>query len=386
MKKMKSLVVFCAMGLIIAVVGCRTPPPAEPEPEPQPAPSQAVITVKPVDAALDALRDKMESLRNESLRFGVDKVDPVAWQAAEASRQTGLDAYGKNYTQAEASFRDAISRYEALHAASMGKLVAALDTQLLAARQAALAINAQSYYPEQFALADTTADRFRTSHSNGELAEAYNFATVAIMQYQTLIKGREAVDLKNKIDRNVFTDIYPADYQAAVVKYAESLTIYGTKHAESYSSMEEAVDLFFKVKNEGFRIKSADMAVRVGEIRTLCDSIRARRSMKAEYDAALARYQEGRAAAAANTFEPAYIAWYDSAIQFTTIFQEVTLRRNAADLAIDTARNRQQASAELARKADEIAPLPAGTPGFEPDDATIEDAGATAGETIEEAR
>lgn len=387
MKKMKSLAVLCAAGLLIAAVGCKSAPPAEPEPDPQPSLSQAETVDKPADAALDALRDKMESLRNESLRYGLDKVDPGAWQSAEASRQTGLDAYGKNYTQAEASFRDAISRYEALHAASMDKLVAEQDSELLAARQAALEVNAQAYYPEQFALADDTADRARARRSDGDLSEAYNLGTIAIMQYRTLIKGREAVELKNKIDRNAFTDIFPDDYQAAGIKYTESLTIYGTMHAESYASMEEAVALFFKVKNEGFRIMSEDMAVRVDEIRSLCDSIRAQRSMKSEYDAALVRYQEGRAAATANDFESAYVAWSDSAVQFTTVYQEVTLRRNAADLAIAAARSRQQASAELARKADEIAPLPEGTPGFDADDVeATDDAQASADETVEEAR
>ena len=390
MKKIKSLAVLCAAGLLIAAVGCKSAPPAEPEPDPQPSLSQADTTDKPADAALDALRDKMEALRTENLRYGLDKVDPGAWQAAEASRQTGLDAYGKNYTQAEASFRDAISRYEALQAASMDKLVAEQDAELMAARQAALDVNAQAYYPEQFALADDTADRSRSSRLDGDLPQAYNLGTIAIMQYRTLIKGREAVELKNKIDRNAFTDIYPDDYKAAGIKYTESLTIYGTMHAESYSSMEEAVALFFKVKNEGFRIMSEDMAVRVGEIRALCDSIRAQRSMKTEYDAALARYQEGRASATANDFESAYVAWSDSAVQFTTVYQEVTLRRNAADLAIAAARSRQQASAELARKADEIAPLPEGTPGFEAEDddsaTAVEDSGSSAGETAEEAR
>jgi len=51
----------------------------------------------------------------------------------------------------------------------------------------------------------------------------------------------------------------------------------------------------------------------------------------------------------------------------------VTLKRNAADLAIAAAKNRQDQGSELAAKADEVAPLPEGAEGYSADPLILEE-------------
>ncbi len=366
MKKMRPLIlVLLPLLLVLAIAGCKTTPKETPET----APDTTVATVVPADttpdAALVALRDKMEALRNECVKYGIDKHNPTEWGVAEATRQAGLDAYGKDSAVATEKITLAISQYEALKLSSMQALSTELENEVAAMRQAAIDVNAQAYYPEQFALADATGTTARTKRADGDYEAAYNSANLAILQYRTLIKGREAAELKNKIDRNDFAALMPDAYRDAGVKYTESLTIYGTMHAESLSAMEESVALFYQVKNEGYRLKTEDMVLRADEVRALCDSIRAQRTMKAAYDEAAALYQNGENAATAKDYELAYTSYSDSTVAFTTVYQEVTLKRNAADLAIEAARNKQAATSALAQEADQIAPLPEGTPGFE---------------------
>ena len=367
MKKIKSLIhsvgVLC---LLLSIAACKSTPPAQTE-APVVEPSQNVSQVaqaEPADDALTALRDRAEALRNECVKYGLDTYKAADWALAEAARAAGLEAYGKTYEISKKSFEEAISRYEAILADSMDKLTAELDAALVSARAGAIAAGADSYYPEQFGAADAAAEQTRSLKASGDLAASYEAGQKALMRYQFLQQGMEAVALKQKIIRNQFEQADPDNFALAGTKYDEALASYPAAEAAALESMTESVRLYAAVNNAGYKALSSTMVVTADDAKALCDSIKARKTSKDEYDAASASYTAAKAAALADNWESAYNAYSSSSEAFSAVYQKVLLKKNAADAAIAAAKNRQTQSSDLAAKADEIAPLAENAEGY----------------------
>jgi len=366
----------CLMVLIFAISACKTapkpvpaPPPVEekapvvapaPVPPPAPAPTPAptpVVTVKPVDDALTALRDKMEALRTEGLKYGLDTFKANDWSKAEATRQTGLDAYGKDYDLAEKSFEDAISQYENIRKTSFEQISAGLEVDILKAREAAILAGAQDYYPEQFDMGDTAMEQAAELRDQEDYANAYDTAQIALMRFQSLENAMAALNLKQKIEKNSFAQYDQSDFDNAEAKYLEATEAYGSADAAALEAVKESVSLYATVVNAGFKVWCQDLATKVENVKSLCDSIKAQKASKEDYAKATAMYDAAYKYADANNWESSYYAGSDALDAFTTIYQDVSLRRNAAEAAMSSAKNRQAEGSELARQADERAPL-----------------------------
>ena len=228
MKKMNGM--LCAFAILaLALAGCKTAPAST---ESGPAATVDTVTeTKPVDEALTALRDKTESLRAECLKYHLDSYMVNEWSDAETSRAAGLEAYGANYDLSKKSFEDALAKYEEIRKASYAKIAAELDASLAAAREKAIAVGASGYYPEQFALADAAATESREKREGGDDGAAYEAAQKALLRYQALIKGMEAVALKQKIADNDFVQYGAEDYALAESKYTDATASYGSADA-----------------------------------------------------------------------------------------------------------------------------------------------------------
>lgn len=382
-KKM-SKVAGMALMAVMLLAACKSAPPAATEPEPsvepavQPAVEPAVEPVaepvKPVDEALTSLRDECEALREKGLKYGIDSYKPEGWGEAEASRNSGLAAYGSDYDASEAAFKDAIEKYSALIDASFNEVAVQMEAELMEARAEAVRVGADAYFPEQFALADAALESASSQKEAGAKEESYASAQIALMRYRTLILGMEAVALNDDIVRNDFGASSSEDYAMAGQKYEESAAAYGTADPASYEAAQECVAYLKKVSNAGYKTWALDKQNRVNDIRSLCDAIKAKRSMAAEYAAAekLSASAE-KLGMQANDWKASYEAYSDAEVAFTNLYQEVSLRRNAADLAISAAKNRQSESSELARKADEAAPLPEDAEGYSDDPYVIDE-------------
>lgn len=378
MKINKIYFLFCsAFFIFLTITACKTTPPAEVTPTPAPVEKPADVPVKtpvakPVDDALTSLRDRMESVRNEGLKYKLDSYKEKEWSVAEQTRSAGLAAYGVDYDQAEKKFSEAIMQYEAIRRDSFDSIVPELEAAIIRAREEAIAAGAPEYYPDQFALADEAVEEALAIRVTDDLSGAYDAGQKALMRYQTLVRGMQAVSLKQKIDANGFEQYAPDEAALAIAKYDEAVQAYGVADAAALEAATECVIHAENVLNAGYKVWSADMIVKADEIRTLCDSIKAERSMKDAYGAANLLYVTGQDYGRAGNWEQAYMSYSDSAIAFTNVFQEVTLKRNMADVAIAAAKDKQLSSTELATKADVLAPLPENAEGFS-DEAIIID-------------
>ena len=365
---------FCmatALAFALAFAGCKTAPKAT---ETNAPPSETVQTTgtKPVDDALAALRDRVEALRAECLKYHLDSYKSDEWALAEKSRSAGLAAYDTDYDAAKAAFEDAIARYEDIRKSSYEKIAAELDAALIAAREAAVNAGAQAYYPEQFALADSTAENSRALRAEGKDAEAYDAAQLALIRYQILTKAREAIALKAKVDENGFVQYGPEDYALADSKYGEALAAYGSADASALAAIDESCRLYAKVSNAGFRALSEPVMQKVAEIRGLCDAIKAKKTVSDAYGKAAVLHDGAAKSASQDSWEAAYNGYTAAAVAFTDVYQSATLKRNAAEAAMASAKQRQNESSEIARKADEVVPLPENAEGFSEDPFVIE--------------
>jgi len=379
----------CLMVLVFTISACKTAP--KPVPAPTPVEEKApvtppVTTVKPVDDALTALRDKMEALRTEGLKYGINTLKADEWAKAEAVRATGLDAYGKDYDLAKASFEDAISQYESILKSSFEQISASLEAEVIKAREDAILAGAKDYYPEQFALGDTAMEQANDFRNKDDFPNAYDSAQIAILRYQTLQNAMAALDLKQKIEKNDFAQYDQTDFDNAGIKFDEAVQAYGTADAAALESIKGSVALYAAVNNAGFKVWCQDQEGKVTDVKDLCDSIKSQKAAKEDYAKAMAAYEASQKYAAADSWESAYYAGSDALDAFTAIYQDVSLRRNAADAAITAAKNRQAEGTELARQADERLPLADDATGYSTELPVVEEPAAEAPVTEEVAK
>lgn len=358
----------CVAFLAVALISCKTTPPAETEGPAEPGPAQnvqnVVETKAPVDPALVALREKVEALRNDCLKYELGKYRADDWSAAESFREQGNAAFESDGPAATVAYNEAINKYEAVKRDGFRDLAAEMEKELQAERDAAIAAGARSYYPEQFALADSAFENAGARFAEDNPQAAYDEAQKALMRYKILQKGMRAIELRQKIERNKFAQYEPEAFALAEEKFDAAAAGYGSADAAALEAANESVRLYEKVNNSGYRAWSQELVVKNDEIRALCDSIKARRSMTSAYDAALEVYSRGQSFGKADEWELAYGSFSESAVAFTDVYQQATLKRDAASFAIESAKGRQDESSALAKKADEIAPLPEGAEGF----------------------
>jgi hypothetical protein len=381
MKKYRLLYVTgISLILVLAISACKsTPPAASTPPAEAAAPAASVQTAepaavsKPVDDALTALRDRMEALRTEGLKYGFDKLKSSDWAQAETSRSAGLDAYGKDYDTAKKSFEDAIARYEAIRPSSFATIGTELESAIAAARADAVRAGADSYYPDQFALADDAAAKAKELKDSGDLPGAYDAGQIALMRFHALQLGMRAVELKTNIAKNDFAQYDQENFDKAEAKYAEAGASYGTADAAAYESMTSSVAAYEAVNNAGYKVLCGELSTKVEDIRALCESIKASKAAKSEYATADAMYKAAHSYANDGKWESSYHAGTDALEAFSSVYQNVLLRRNAADAAMSSARDKQAASTELARKADVRIPLPEDATGYSEDLPVLEE-------------
>jgi hypothetical protein len=379
----------CLMVLVFAISACKTAPKAVPAPAPveEKAPvAPPVATVKPVDDALTALRDKMEALRTEGLKYGFNTLKADDWAKAEATRTTALDAYGKDYDLAKKSFEDAIFQYESIRKSSFEQISASLDAEVLKAREAAILAGANDYYPEQFALGDSAMEQAKALRDKEDMATAYDTAQIALMRFQALQNAMAALNLKQKIEKNDFAQYDQTDFDNAGAKFDEAVQAYGTADAAALEAVKGSVTLYTAVNNAGFKVWCQDLTVKVTDVRNLCDSIKSQNAAKEDYAKAAATNDAAHKYADADNWESSYYAGSDALDAFTAIYQDVSLRRNAADAAITAAKNRQAEGTELARQADERVPLADDAMGYSAELPVVEEPATEAPVTEEVAK
>lgn len=370
----------CTVLMLFALISCKSAPEADVTDDEDKTVETREKELKELDASLTALVEQMETLRNSCVTYKLGTYYPDDWGKAEELRTAGLDAVARvaktssdgqityitteDYSLAVDSCTEASALYEKILEGGIVLLSRDMAAEMKREREAAIAAGARKFYPEQFNQAEEAEKNALGLYEDDDIEGSYNAAQLALLRYKALQRAMEALSLKKTIDENDFVQYDPSAYELAGERFNDAVAAYGSEDAAALEAVESSVVLYRKVVNAGYKVLSVEMREKVLNIRELCDSIKASRSMSAAYSDANGTLIRADAFGKAGEWESAYNAYEDAAVLFTDVLQQATLKKNAADTAIEAAKTRQEYSTELAKKADEIAPLPEGAEGF----------------------
>ncbi len=385
MKKILYLLsAVCLSFFVIMAVGCASTP-EQPAEVPSETPSEVteelveevvepeavepVLPEEEVDyAALDALKAEADALRDKGLSFNVADWFTEDWQEAEDAYNRGVEAYGVSYDESESAFQDAIAKYREIEAEAVVFIKDTWDSgekALEEIKQAAEDAGARGYYPEQFAMAENVEaearasyDAFNETASPEELSNAFEKGVDALNYYTMLKTGMDIRDLRRKIIENSFDSEFSEEYAFAEEKYSEAVSAFGVDNEKAVAASDEALAAYEYVCSAGFEVLAMQEKTRSDEMKELCDSIKASRSMAPEYNEASEIYATAVSLGDSGDWEASYKTYRDAALYFAEIYQNVLYKKNVAEEAMNAAKAKQDASTALALEADKIAPLP----------------------------
>lgn len=240
---------------------------------------------------------------------------------------------------------------------SAGSPAAELLRQVDDARKEAENAGASELYPEQFAEADSIAERARDIFNAGGADAAMQEGEQALAWYRFLKNCAGARGLRQKILEYGFDGEDPEAFADAEAKYGEAIRMLDSDPAAAEELSMQALAACQAVCNAGFMRIAEEERSRALEAMATCDSIKAARSMPSEHQAASSAFDSAGKLGEQGLWEECCKGYRDSSLLFGEVYQGALYKRNAAENAISSARARQEASRALALEADEIAPL-----------------------------
>ena len=237
-------------------------------------------------------------------------------------------------------------------------------TEIKKARDQALALHADTAYPDLFKMADESAEAARDAYSSKDDEGGKKKAEQALLQYRVLINKMHIDAAKKKIDKHHLAEHDAENYQKGSDLLAQIDALYASDTQKSYDLSLEALKAYEMVQQEGFKLLVEDAKKKADEAQAACDSIKAARSSKESYDKAVLFYRQAGVAVESGKFEQAYQQYTASADTFMQLYGIAEAKRIAALEAIAKAKQRQQASSKLAQDADAEVPLPENMEGF----------------------
>lgn len=244
--------------------------------------------------------------------------------------------------------------------------------ELAKVRAQAVEINADTAYPAEFQSADAAAADARNRYEANDFSGAQEKAQRAILQYRTLINRMQIDALKAKIDKHDLSVYDTESYQKAEALDAKIKNRYESDPDEAFKASEEALRFYESVTNSGFASLMADAKKKADEAKERCDSLKSANAMKNMYEKTFMRYRQAGVLAGSQKYEQAYLGYMTAAEEFDAIYEKVKIKREQATNAMERAKARQEASAQLAKDADLEAPLPENAEGFSEEPIEVE--------------
>lgn len=233
-----------------------------------------------------------------------------------------------------------------------------LQRQMQGARKDAEAAGAMDHFPELFAQAVESYQAAQGLLADGDVEAALAEGREALLLLEILGNLANALNLKETILEYGFDDEEPEAFADAEAKYADALAGFAAGKSGADELSRQPLDAYQSVLSSGFARIAEEERARAIEAKALCDSIKAERSMQAEYHAADGLFADAAQSGVRGAWEAACKGYRDAAAIFAEAYQNALYKKEAAEDAMRTARARQEASRELGIEADKTAPLP----------------------------
>ena len=227
-----------------------------------------------------------------------------------------------------------------------------------AARQAAVDAGADTVAAEQFAAADALFQSIKVLSESGkdvskELADVQTRFT-ALEQYAKALKS------KKKIEDNDFISYDQASYDSGCNSLAELERLFVNPAATSedmLAAAKAARGSFDNVLFKAYKALAKDARAAAFSAKKDADGVKAGAAAKAEYSAAVEEFKAGDTSYSMQNPESALSHYTASKAQFESVYATVSVKREAAQKAMDEAKAKVAESQNYAQAADEKAPL-----------------------------
>ena len=222
------------------------------------------------------------------------------------------------------------------------------------ARNAAIQSGAKNLVPEVFGMAEEEYDRLKNGDASIEELEALN------RRYAALKALADAKSKKDRIDEMNLASYRQAEYDKGSALIDE-LSAENAKDTISQADWESKA---IEADKAMTAVLEAGLKARAGEERALAlkaqrnaNSIKCYVSRKAEYDSLVKTFKEGDVDYVTKNPEGALAKYIKAKEGFESLFNEVSEARSKAQMAIDDAKKRVEASENVAVQADIEKPL-----------------------------
>lgn len=267
--------------------------------------------------------------------------------------------------------------------------ITSLQEKIENARQEAIAAGAEEKAPKQLQDVDNLY-----ASLNGSVSE--EDAETIIARYNLLTDYIKAKDAKDEIDENGFASYAQNNYDKGVESLAfveETFTSSSELNSDVFDKAKDAYSNFNTVLTIAYKKLAKEERSAAYEAKKTADSVKAGVAQKERYNAAAEDFKTGDSLYSMQSPKKALEKYRSSKNEFNALYEEVSVKRAAAQAAIDEAKRRVAESAEYAEVADEKAPITEPVEGIEEEDAVLleaddyenpEEAEADISETIED--
>ena len=244
--------------------------------------------------------------------------------------------------------------------------------QVELARQAAIESGAEKNAPEQFNAAEAVFNLLKATPEDNKNALAY-----ADLQkrYQALAEYSSAVDAKNRIDELDFSSFDKKSYDEGCAslesfnELSKATDVLGSSMLEKASA---ASSQFKNVLHAGFKVKAKESRSNAFVAKKNADGVKAGVAAKEAYSNAVQEFRAGDSSYAMQNPESAYNHYLESEKQFTSLYEDVSAKREAAAKAMEEAIAKVAESQNYALSADSELPLEGeNVQGIEAEDAKL---------------
>jgi hypothetical protein len=363
------VVLLLTVGMVFLVVSCKstaasapatlapeTSPTAETTPPPPPPPAPAL----PTQASLNALDEaiaRAQDARKRAEDFEGDSRFPGDWSAAEADLAAAGDRRGTpaEVSETEAKYRALADKYDEIFGKTLPLYAQDRETEVLAARDAAIAAGIREVYPEYLLDADTTALDALDRYEAEDYYAADEGSRLALGQYQALKPGAEAYTLRQEIvDRDFFG--YDQDnFSRADTTLTAAFNHYGEKDPETARNEADEALLRYNL------VMKAGWAGSVGKLQTLAQAERqkalnekANVAVRNDFAETEKVYNQAAVALRAEQFQEAGPLYEKSASSYTILARSAAEKRRIAEDAISKAEEKMAESETMVQNAELI--------------------------------
>ena len=244
---------------------------------------------------------------------------------------------------------------------------AALLAQIDAARNAALEAGADEKCPDLLKQVDDLYESLKGENLKDN-------AEMLMARYNLLANYLKAKDAKDEIDENGFAFYAQKNYDdglADLEKVSGALESADVIDGSVSSAAERAYANFNTVLTVAYKRIAKEERDAAYEAKKLADSVKAGVSQKERYKEAADDFQMGDSLYSMQNPKKALDKYTSAKDKFTSLYNEVSEKRAAAQAAIEEAKKRVAESAEYAEEADNKAPITEAVEGIEDEDTVL---------------